>query len=47
MDNFLDKYQIPRFNQEQANHANTTITPKEIEGIIKSPPTKNPRNWWV
>ena len=42
MDNFLDRYQVPKLNQEQINHLNTPITPKEIEAVIviKSLPTK-------
>jgi hypothetical protein len=41
MDNFLDKYQMPKLNQEQINHLNSPINPKEIEVVIKSLPTKN------
>jgi len=40
MDNFLDRYHVPKLNQEQINHLNNTITPKEIEAVIKSVPTK-------
>ena len=40
MDNFLDRYQIPKLNQDQINHLNSPITPKEIEAVIKSLPTK-------
>jgi hypothetical protein len=36
-DNFLDRYQIPKVNQEQINHF---ITPKETEAVIKNLPTK-------
>jgi hypothetical protein len=35
MDNFLDSYQIPNLNQDQINHLNCSITPKEIESVIK------------
>ena len=41
MDSFLDKYHIPKLNQEQTNNLNRPITPKEIEIVIKSLPTKN------
>ena len=41
MDNFLDRYQIPKLNQNQINHINSPITPKEIEAVIKRLPTKN------
>ena len=40
MDNFLDRYQLPKLNQDQINSLNSPITPKEIEAIIKSLPTK-------
>ena len=40
MDNFLDRYQIPKLNQDQINHLNSPITPKEIEAVMKSLPTK-------
>jgi len=43
MDNFLDRYQVPKLNQEQINHLNNPITPKEIEAVIKGlPSTKSP-----
>jgi len=35
MDNFLDRYQVPKLNQEQINHRNNPITSKEIEEVIK------------
>ena len=40
MDNFLDKYYLPKLNQEQISKLNRTITAKEIETVIKSLPTK-------
>ena len=40
MDNFLDRYQLPKFNQDQIDHQNGPITPKEIEVVIDSLPTK-------
>jgi len=40
MDNFLDRYQVPKLNQKQINHLNNPITPKEIEAVIKSLPNK-------
>jgi hypothetical protein len=36
MDNFLDRYQAPKLNQNQINHLNSPIIPKETEAIIKS-----------
>jgi protein-arginine kinase activator protein McsA len=40
MDNFLDRYQISKLKQDQINHLNSPITPKEIDTIINSLPTK-------
>jgi len=40
MDNFLDRYQALKLNQEQKNQLKNSITPKEIEAIIKDLPTK-------
>jgi hypothetical protein len=40
MDNFLDRYQVPKLNQDQINDLNSPISPKEIETVIKSLPTK-------
>jgi hypothetical protein len=36
MGGFLDRYQVPRLNQEQRNHLNSPIGPKEKEAVIKS-----------
>jgi hypothetical protein len=40
MADFLDRYHIPMLNQVQINYVNSPITPKEIEAVIKSLPTK-------
>jgi hypothetical protein len=40
MDNFLDRYHVPKLNQCQINDLNSPITPKEIEAVINSLPTK-------
>ena len=40
MDNFLDRYQVPKLNQDQINNLNSPIPPKEIEAVINSLPTK-------
>jgi hypothetical protein len=37
---FLDRYQIPKLNQDHINHLNSPITPKEIEEVIKTLLTK-------
>ena len=42
MDNFLDRYQIPKLNQDQINHLNSLISPKEIETVIKILQAKSP-----
>jgi hypothetical protein len=38
--NFLDRYQVPKLNQIQINDLNSPISPKEIEAVINSLPTK-------
>jgi hypothetical protein len=40
MDKFLIRYQVPKLNQVQVNDLNSPISPKEIEAVIKSLPTK-------
>ena len=40
MDSFLDRYPTPKPNQDQIDHLNSPITPKEIKGVIESLPTK-------
>ena len=40
MDKFLDRYQEPKLNQDQVNNLNSPISPKEIEAVINSLPTK-------
>jgi hypothetical protein len=40
MDKFLDRYQVPKLNQDQINDLNSPISPKEIEAVINSLPTK-------
>jgi hypothetical protein len=39
MDNFLDRYQIPKLNLDQIKELNSPIFPKEIEAVINSLPT--------
>ena len=38
---FLDRYQVPKLNQDQINDINSTISPNEIEAVINSLQTKN------
>jgi hypothetical protein len=40
MDKFLDRYQVPKLNQDQVNDLNSPISPKELEAVISSLPTK-------
>ena len=40
MDKFLDRYQVPKLNQDQINHLNIPISPTEIGAVINSLPTK-------
>jgi hypothetical protein len=48
MEKFLDRYQVPKLNQDQVNDLNSTIYPKEIEAVINSLPTKKkPSTRWV
>jgi hypothetical protein len=44
MDNFLDRYQIPKLNQDQINHLNSSIASKEIEAVTKSIQNKAKQN---
>jgi hypothetical protein len=40
MDKFLDRYQVPKLNQDQIIDLNSPTYPKEIEVVINSLPTK-------
>jgi hypothetical protein len=40
MDNFLDRYQVPKLNQDQINDLNSSIYPKETKAVINSLSTK-------
>ena len=39
MDKFLEKYNLPKLNEEEAESLNRPITPDEIETVIKKFPT--------
>jgi hypothetical protein len=41
MDNFLDRYKVPKLSQDQINDLNSPISPEEIEAVINCLPTKN------
>ena len=40
MDNFLDRNQVPKLNPDQNKDLNSPISPKEIEAVTNSLPTK-------
>jgi hypothetical protein len=40
MDNFLDRYHVPKLNQDQIKNLNSHMYPKEIDVVINSLPTK-------
>ena len=40
MDKFLDRFEVPKLNQDQVNDINRPISPKEIEAVINSLPAK-------
>jgi hypothetical protein len=35
IDKFLDRYQVAKLNQDQINHLDSPINPKEIEAVSK------------
>ena len=39
MDTFLEKYNLPKLNEEEAENLNEPITAEEIEAVIKKLPT--------
>ena len=39
MDKFLEKYNLPKLNEEEAESQNRPITPDEIETVIRKLPT--------
>ena len=39
MDTFLEKYTVPKLNEEEAENLNSPITADEIEAVIKTLPT--------
>jgi hypothetical protein len=40
MDKFIDRYLVPKLNQDQVNDLNSPISPIEIEALINGLPTK-------
>ena len=48
MDRFLEKFSLPRLNQEEIEIMNNPITITEIEDVIKKSPKKQkPRTRWL
>ena len=39
MNKFLERYQVPKLNQDQVNDLNSPISPKEIEAVLNNLPT--------
>ena len=44
MDKFLEKFNLPRLNQEEIEIMNNPITSTEIEAVIKNLPPKHKIN---
>ena len=42
MDKFLERYNLPRLNQEEIEHMNRPITSTEIETDLKTPNKQSP-----
>ena len=47
MDKFLEKYNVPKLNQEEAESLNKPITASEIETVIKSSWHTKALDWTV
>jgi len=48
MDRFLEKFNLPRLNQEEIETMNNPITSTETEAVIKNLPKKQkPRIRWL
>ena len=47
MDRFLEKFNLPRLNQEEIEIMNNPITSTEIETVIKNLPKQQPRIRWL
>ena len=45
MDKFLERYNLPRLNQEEVENMNRPITSNEIETVIKNLPTNKRTRW--
>lgn len=47
MDKFLEKFNLPRLNQEEIEIMNNPITSTEIETVIKIFPKNKPGSRWL
>ena len=47
MDKFLEKYNLPKFNEEEAETPNGAITADEIEAVIKKRLAHKSLEWMV
>jgi hypothetical protein len=48
INNFLDRYQVPKLNHDQINDLNIPVSPKEIEAVINNLPIKKSQGLrWV
>ena len=45
-DIFLEKYNLPKLNEEEAENLNRPITADKIEAVIKKLPTQKPWTRW-
>ena len=45
-DDCLDRYHIPKLNQDHVNYLNSPLSPKELEAVIKISQPKKPRSIW-
>ena len=47
MDRFLEKFNLPRLNQEEMEIMNNPSTNTEIEAVIKTLKKQKPRTRWL
>ena len=47
MDKFLEKYNLPKLNQEEAENLNRPVRPDKIEAVIKKIPAQEALDWMV
>ena len=48
MDEFLEKYKLPKLNQQEIENLNRPITSTEIEAVTKNlPTTKKAQDRWL